>query len=900
MSDRPRETEEERAARKERERRERPRETEEERAARKERERRERPKETEEERAARKERERKERERGDRPKETEEERAARKERERRERERGERPKETEEERAARKERERKERERGDRPKETEEERAARKERERKERERGERPKETEEERAARKERERKEREHGERPKETEEERAARKERERKEREHGERPKETEEERAARKERERKERERGGRETDEERAARKERERREREEKERERAKREVVHKPLPAARGSDQATPTTKASPTTSKPVVAVAPRPEPAPKEDGEEEEDDDYGYDDDFEEAFSPEELQKVQQAVSKENTALRAQPAAAQPKEPEIKGSTRAGLDVNSLQRQKAKAQFEKDIARAEALRRLVDLDELSATIVDLPPMSEYDMFIRNFGGTGRQQTAVQAPPEADRIDVESQAERIHSKVKACQCPEDLGLFPERSRPMDAEGKPTRQTVDTAALGSFLTRVFPVVRTLMDDNEAIRNPLTRKSSFSNHGFSSTVVPLLFEPASDRPVVEVTFSRLATQYMLVVYGPPRVPDNKNLLDEYQGLALLWNINDVREPEKIFVSYAELTGGCLSASRQYLVYAGTACGSVCVWDTREPDHQHSHVLSKGTSVRLPSFSSEWGKENHSAPIVRVQIAGYNSIMGVRKEETEQLASLDRRGNLYFWRVSEGDSVATQHTISEADYGLNLFSTVRLHRASIVKLQAEKDSAGHIAQDLEFVPSDTSHLVVATATSLQHLSRFGSIAAPSSYRAQSQWGSYTTATSLHYSPTDSRVLCSGFKDGSVRLFLKDDPTPQVSVTISTAEIRRVRCSSSMKWIVFALDSTGSFSVIDFAVNNKGTPVGKSDLQEAKAGRCTSFDVSLEEKAESRIGIGYERGLVEVHTLNNKIFAPPNQRNDRWL
>jgi len=168
-------------------------ETEEERAIRKEKERKARENETEEERRIRKEKERKrdeERKSGhssEKRKETEEERAARKEKERREGK--EKRKETEEERAARKERERKEGK--EKRKETEEERAARKEKERKEGK--EKRKETEEERRIRKEKERSSshKEHSSshkssKHKETEEERAIRKEKERQERKERER------------------------------------------------------------------------------------------------------------------------------------------------------------------------------------------------------------------------------------------------------------------------------------------------------------------------------------------------------------------------------------------------------------------------------------------------------------------------------------------------------------------------------------------------------------------------------------------------------------------------------------------------------------------------------------------------------------------------------------------
>jgi hypothetical protein len=906
------ETEEERAARKERERREgRREETEEERAARKEREKREGRRETEEERAARKERERRE----GRREETEEERAARKERERREGKR----EETEEERAARKERERRE----GRREETEEERAARKEREKREGRR-----ETEEERAARKERERREG----RREETEEERAARKERERRE---GKRE-ETEEERAARKERERREGKKE--ETPEEREARKARERAERaekEEKERqkaeERARREVVHKPLPAAIGppTEQKKASEPKTPVVEKQVVAAPPKssPQAAPPA-----EDDDYGYDDDFEPAFAPEELAKATQAVAKENSAVKAVAAQSTTvKEPEIQGESRAGLDPNSLARQKHKKQYEQDLARATMLRRLVDLDVLTATLADLPPMSEYDLFIRNFGGAGREQRGCQAPQLEDLVNAETQAERIHSKTKVCQCPEDLGLFPERlslanaaaatkpagSKADDDEApqqeEPTspkrknRVAVDTNALGSFMSRVFPVVRALLDENEATKNPLARKASFSNHSFSSTVVPLLFEPIAGRRVVEMRYSRLVTQYLLVVYGPP--PPDADLdveINRFEGVALLWNVNDPREPDKVLVSNTALTAGCLSVTRPHLIYAGSAAGSVCVWDTREPDHLHNTVHNRGKGAytcRLPSFTSEWGKDNHSAPITRICISGYNSILGVRKEETEQLVSMDKRGQLYFWRVSESEQQNfSALSINEAEFGLNLFSAVRLNRATSVVVPVGDSGVrgGLVTNDLEFVPTDTSHMLVATGTSVLQLSRFGTLTAPSSYKSNSDWGTTTAATTVHYSPVDSRVFVTGYKDGNVRLYLKDEGNAQYSIPLSAHEIQKVRFSSSMKWVLFALDAAGSFFVLDFATNNKSTPVAKSELQEAKSGRCTAFDVSLEERMESKLGFGYEKGLVEVHTLNQKMFAPSNQRNDRWL
>ena len=337
--------------------------------------------ETEDDRRARKARER---EKTDRRTETEEERRVRKERERGEGRRD----ETEEERRARKERERAD----GRREETEEERRIRKEREQ-----GEvRREETEEERRVRKERERAE---GRRD-ETEEERRARKERERAEG----RREETEEERRARKERERRE------ETEDERRQRKERERRREDEERKVRKEREEEEQRAK---------------------LKAV------------KSEVEDPYADEVFEEEVFSPADVVAAQQAVNAENAALtRARQAPLVAHEPQVVGVSRAGLDVTSLERQKQRQAFESQISRATALRRLIDLDESRFILADLPPLTEYDLYVRNVGGAARGQVGSQCPAVEERSDLAIQAERVARKTRGCQAPDDLGLFPERS--------------------------------------------------------------------------------------------------------------------------------------------------------------------------------------------------------------------------------------------------------------------------------------------------------------------------------------------------------------------------------------------------------------------------------------------------------------------------
>lgn len=907
-------------------------ETEEERRIRKEREREARKRtETDEERAARK-----AKEGGSKRPETDEERAARKERERRER-----AHETEDQRRERKAREAErdarqdvEKDRGGRQREpeTEDQRRERKAAEA-------RRSETEEERAARKERERKER-----SQETEEQRRERKAREA---ERGGRKTETDEERAARKERERRER---ANETEEQRRERKEREaERDREKRERD-AKKEVVHKPLPQTHVQQSQQQQQPVKSKTEPVVQGRNPNLPPAQPVTGEP---DDYD-DDDFVDGFEVEQMLEAQKAVQAENAALKRnaassasgaagslQPAGERNSPPPVVGQSRFGAD--DLQRQKYRAQFEKDMARATALRRLVDLDDVTAVIADIPPLSEYDMYIRNFGGTGRKQAGMQAPALEDKIDVEVQADRVTSKSKGAQCPEDLGLFPEKAAAMpigsgdgDDNGtysnkKSTVATVDATLLSSFLARVFPVMRTLLDEAHFGQGANVKKSSIP---LSDTFTSFVTKETVGRPVQRIAFNPNAAQYVLCLHGPKvghsNVPENRLPADRCDGLVVVWNINDQSMPDKILTHSCTLTAACYSPSKPHLVYGGASDGAVCIWDLRETDSMHASDDKKSTiTLRSPSFTTEWQHENHPSPVAQMCVAGYNSMLGNRKDENDQLVTLDQSGNVYFWMVNDGTGGsgdtggaggAASKQLSDQDHGQLMGSCVRCFRAAVISVgrpaaslasstlsyessarATSTESIGN-ALDFDFCPADPSRFVVAAGATLHHMSRFSSIVAPSAYSPHSQFfGDAASApSSCSFSALDSRILIGGYSDGTVRVYLRDEALPQLSVPVSSMPIRQVQASSSIKLITFALDDNGVFFVLDHGIDEKEVPVVHCSIGTSQTGKCTAFSVPCEDKGSSQLAFGFEDGSVQLHLLNDKWLAPSQARSERWL
>ncbi|CUG91822.1 Hypothetical protein, putative [Bodo saltans] len=627
--------------------------------------------------------------------------------------------------------------------------------------------------------------------------------------------------------------------------------------------------------------------------------------------------------------------------------------------VVGQSRFGAD--DLQRQKYRQQFEKDKERGEALRRLVVFDEVSMVIADIPPLSEYDMYIRNFGGTGRTQSGVQAPALEDKIDVEVQAERVASKSKMSQCPEDLGLFPERAAAAqtattadDGEsGAPgaTRKiagptAVDATMLSSFLSRVFPVMRTLLDESHFGHGANIKKSTIP---LSDSFTTFAAKETAGRPVQRILYNPTASQYVLCLHGAKvghaNAPEKRLPSDRSDGLAVVWNINDQTMPDKLLTHSCSLNAACFSPSRPHLVYGGGNDGAVCIWDLRETDSlHHSDDKVSTITLRAPSFTTEWQHENHKAPIVQMCVAGYNSILGNRRDENDQLVTLDQDGNVHFWMVNDGTgngggsaansgggaSSGKQTSLSDQDHGQLMGSIVRCFRAaslsvgrplpsksstssssslggSLLSYESPQSSSNNNklvgnAFDFDFCPADPSRFVVAAGASLHHLSRFSSIAAPSSYGPHSQFfGDAASAPSAcSFSTLDSRILIGGYSDGSVRVYLRDEALPQLSIPISFTPIRQVQTSNTIKLITFALDENGVFYILDHGIDEKEVPVVQCSAGTPQTGKCTAFSTPLEDKGSSQLAFGFEDGSFQLHTLNNKWLAPPNTRSERWL
>ncbi|KAG5481107.1 hypothetical protein LSCM1_06788 [Leishmania martiniquensis] len=432
----------------------------------------------------------------------------------------------------------------------------------------------------------------------------------------------------------------------------------------------------------------------------------------------------------------------------------------------------FDPGELQRQAYRAQFQKDLARATLLRRMIDFDSSGGVVLDLAPQSAYDLYIRDFCQTGREQVGVQAPPEEERMEVGTQAERCKLRARGTQAPDDLGLCPEeeaerqffqlRRKAMQRSGKDSgagaadeeedradgredggevagkpaagsasvkTRSLDAAMLERFLANTLPVMIAALDESDATASGTAAAAAAmaesskpkTSTGFSCLCTTFCWHCTRNRPVVQVLLNPLNPRQLVALHGTASATGPSATLDTFLSVLLLWNVHDAAAPERVFVSCSEVTCMCISPSRPHLLYGGTADGNACIWNLRESERLH---LSAGRYERavfqLPSYSTGWQVGGHAAPVRQVRVAGYNSFSrAIREEEKyEQVISMDEIGAICYWALAErrDPSEANSGGLAAAAAGLTLHDNdYGLHPGSGVSLRLTKGSVAAAA-----------------------------------------------------------------------------------------------------------------------------------------------------------------------------------------
>ncbi|KAK3105974.1 hypothetical protein FSP39_009911 [Pinctada imbricata] len=541
-------------------------------------------------------------------------------------------------------------------------------------------------------------------------------------------------------------------------------------------------------------------------------------------------------------------------------------------------------------KANSKMEK---RAADLLQMLELDVARYDMFDLPPVKEYELYIRNFGRTDAQQAYVQT--NDDNIDRDVQTEEIDTRSKWTQHPAHDSTGCGRGdgkKDLDEEEVELQQNkvYDLSRLNKFVEQAGQVIAILLEEEREMSNSHeSRGENRSNMAVSEGFSELnLLSLLKDRYVEFTHFSPSQPNHLLTVYSKPTQIEESNPVYN-KGMICVWNTNDPSYPQRILACESQPVCCCFSPYKATLVFAGMVDGSVCAWDLREPPSLHQTLQYQDTQhiVRFPTYNTAgvMDAENHHSPITTL-----NPVVSSTDREPDtsdstdeslglsfQLVSCEEQGVINFWVVAEISS--PDMAGSEVDLGLSPGGRVKLVRSSVISLQSpvSKGSGTVRSFELQLSPQDPNHFYVGTEGGyILHGVRFGSRAFPRTFSA------------ITDAPADVQTL--DFSPFGHPCFLVSTYSPVVtwpSKTWGGSFVRCVRWSRTRPCVFYVLDDASHLYTFDFL---------EGDVLPAKIDTLSSsnkFHLYLSLIISKFIlnfiikVVSFENGSVEVHTISKE-------------
>ncbi|XP_058482767.1 cytoplasmic dynein 2 intermediate chain 1 isoform X1 [Solea solea] len=564
------------------------------------------------------------------------------------------------------------------------------------------------------------------------------------------------------------------------------------------------------------------------------------------------------------------------------------------------------VAAKQREVSKKVATKQKKRSTELLRLIDLDfSMTASLLDLPPVNEYDMYIRTFGNANTKQAYVQC--NEDNADRDIQTEEIEVCEKWTQHPPEYsGSCGDPNLSQEARDKNMNEiNFDSQRLAAFLRSASQVMVVLLEENQAERKSLrklrnqTDALSFSD-GSSQLNTQLSF--LYGRHISLVHFSQVQSHTMMSVHTPTTTPSAVRL--DSCTIICIWNIWEPSRPQRVLVYESEVQCCCFSPGKATLVFAGTSVGSVVLWDLREHAANH-YCLKIGEdewTFRQPTFSTDavMASSGHLSSVSSVEVVPSTAAGGLRPEipllasEEEssglsfQLASLDETGVLNFWVVVELPKASEAG--SSTDLGLRPGGKVKLLHSSTLHTAERVSSRDAVkigalqSLHLKFLPSDSNHFFIGTNMGLvRHGTSHGLKAPPKFYRFQEAGLRPVDVSSIHFSPFRPNLFLVGCGDGCIRLHVVSREQPVAEWSHSTAGERVV----SLQWaqtrptVFCVLDAASNLHIWDL-LKNDTKPVITERISADRVTAMTVFGDSGKQNTYSGLALVHESGSIEMH------------------
>ncbi|CAD5110844.1 DgyrCDS205 [Dimorphilus gyrociliatus] len=577
------------------------------------------------------------------------------------------------------------------------------------------------------------------------------------------------------------------------------------------------------------------------------------------------------------------------------------------PEKSGSTFINF-VSAKQRVISNAAMSKTKKRGQELLKLIELDCSNLDMFDMPPVNEYDLYIRSFGRADTQQVYIQT--NEDNADKDNQTEEIDYRDKWSQHPPE-GFKACGTGDGNDENEISTKPDDIKRLNKFLNTACQAVLTLLEENlmetKSEEDPGRKKSRVV---VSEEYIQLAqLEFLKDFPVRYATFSPTQSNLLIIVHEFSSKKEEAN--HNYQkGLICMWNVGEPSFPQKILTCENEPMCACFSPNKATLIFAGLSDGSLVVWDLREASNFHKTFKDESVEyvLRGPTYNTAaiLENDNHYAPIKSVTAiispdntadSGFTKNGSSIEGLTFQIATLDESGVVSLWVVAEISN--PDPAGSQTDFGLAPGGRVKLIKSSSIYLESPlRDTRLRSTlqcTDFAVLPSDPSHFYVTTNTGcIIHGIRYGGKAPPKAYRNMPDLP--VTVTCIDFSPFTEPVFLTGSENGEIHLYHTRSENPLLSWSDTTEgrAIKFIKFCRSRPSVFFVVDEMNTLYIWDLSMLDSG-PAKTEKISEINLKAfCLSNDHSATGQGlpgrKPQMILAFEDSVVEVHTVSQKFSA----------
>ncbi|KAK6744142.1 hypothetical protein RB195_011074 [Necator americanus] len=523
----------------------------------------------------------------------------------------------------------------------------------------------------------------------------------------------------------------------------------------------------------------------------------------------------------------------------------------------------------------------------------LEPMLYTIVDQPPIKDYDYYMELFGQSGKSQSSAQTGD--DNLNEGTQTEDCFDETKWTQYPahDDFGWGAERSATVDFNTREDEAMMmfrenhlQNPRLKQFVESAGQVIIDLISARHKSTTGiiLQHKSTLPfSSGFNSFELGPI---AQSSKVVSIALSSKAPDVLLIGFFIKESPAedllNRTLLVEFY-------LENEQPPKRLFLSEGEITCTSYTPDGTSLI-AGVNDGAIEAYDLLEPSSAFTSSMPWIDSpydipLRSPAYDSSFLSstlaDGKMHPVVDVQT--------LTKEDGSscQVASLDHAGSIALWVVLR-DSNGRPGVRPESQLSLQLLALIRPDNFI---LRASSQPTPLIANCMITHADPQVFLVGTDAGFLCNLSR----AKVSTQRVprliDSKMNVFGEVLCAKASPFENVVILVGFSSGCLALYRLGKINP---VTVLTPPSSSRKPLSSVEWspisqcVLYSLHGCSRLLVWDLSIGR--SPQSVNDLSQEVPARVVCTRIWLQKSViSSRSGIAYlalglSSGKVDVHAL----------------